>query len=45
MSIAIAVSMFLLMLGFLVARRRRRPRSRMSRADVALDVRRFKIDP
>ena len=45
MFIAIAVPVLLLMLGFLATRRRKRPRSRMSRTNMALDVRRFKVDP
>jgi len=44
MSIAIAGFVGLLVLGFVAAKRRKRPRARMSRADVALDVRRFKVD-
>ena len=44
MSIAIAVFVALLVFGFLATKRRKRPRARMSRSDVALDVRRFKVD-
>jgi hypothetical protein len=44
MSIVIAVSVVLLMVGVLAFRRRKRPRSRMSRSDVALDVRPFHVD-
>jgi hypothetical protein len=44
MSIAIAGFVGLLVLAFVAAKRRKRPRARMSRGDVALDVRRFKVD-
>jgi hypothetical protein len=42
MPIAIAVLFIVLLLGFLLIKRRKRPSTRMSRSGVTLDVRRFK---